>query len=84
MGVLEEDGEGVGVGVGGEAEGEVGLRARRVVVDRHVLFLLAQRLLDVVLLEAEAQGNEGEEEEAQTANFRAVSAHHFPDPCSNL
>jgi len=48
--VHEQDGERVGIGVRREAVGELGLRARRVEVDCHVLLLLAQRLLHVARL----------------------------------
>ncbi|BAT11824.1 Os10g0536450 [Oryza sativa Japonica Group] len=52
--VHEEDGEGVGVGVRGEAIGELRLRALWVVVHRHVLLLLPQRLPHVSSLQSKA------------------------------
>lgn len=78
FGVLEEDGEGVGVRVLGQAVGEVRFRALRVVVHGHVLLLLAQRLLDVVLLEAEAEGDHAEKPESQQADLAAVRADYLP------
>jgi hypothetical protein len=78
FGVLEEDGEGVGVSVLRQAVGEVRLRALWVVVYGHVLLLLAQHLLDVVLLEAEAEGNHAEEPEPEQADLAAVRADNLP------
>lgn len=78
VGVLEEDGQGVGVCVLGQAVGEVGLRALRVVVHGHVLLLLAEGLLDVVLLQAEAEGDHALKPEAEPPDLAAVLADYLP------
>lgn len=78
MGIGEEDGEGVGVRVLGKAVGQVRLRTPRVVVHGHVLLLLAEHLLDVVLLEAEADRDGAEKPEPQLPDFSAVRAHNLP------
>jgi hypothetical protein len=78
VGVLEEDGEGVGIRVLRQTVGEVGFRALRVVVHRHMLLLLAEGILDVVLREAQAEGDHAEQPDAEQPDLAAVRADYLP------
>jgi hypothetical protein len=57
---------------------ELGRRALGVEVHRHVLLLLAQRLLDAVFLQAQALGDRRVEPEPELPDFSAVRADDLP------
>jgi hypothetical protein len=76
--VHEKDGERVGVRVRREPVRQLRRRALGVEVHRHVLLLLAQHLLDVCFLQAQALGDCSVEPEPEIPHFSAVSARGLP------
>jgi hypothetical protein len=77
-GVLQEDGEEGGVGVPAGAEGEVRLRARRVVVAGHVEAPRAAHLAQVVAGQAEGLRQELQHPQRQLRRRVAVLQHRAP------
>jgi len=76
--VLQEDGEERRVRVPGVAEGEVRLRARRVVVARHLEALPAAHLAEVVAGQAQGLRQQLEHPHRQPPHRLRVLEHHAP------